>query len=153
MTYSSRKTFMSCGFGRVVRVAVLSVCSSSLMISLQISMHSLQTYTPGPAISFLTSFCDLPQNEQQRSSSGLRKFAIKEFANIDLRSSIESHFSAKQFCNRNPQIANRKSLLPVFNDLVDQSVFFSLYRRKDAVALDVLFNLIECLSAVIRDDP
>src|SRR5688572_7442482 len=46
------------------------------MISLQMSMHSLQTYTPGPAISFLTSFCDLPQKEQQRSSSGRRKFAI-----------------------------------------------------------------------------
>src|SRR5688500_18632175 len=77
MTYSSRNDLISCGFGRVARVAVLSVCSSSLMISLQISMHSLQTYTPGPAISFLTSFCDLPQKEQQRSSSGLRKFAIK----------------------------------------------------------------------------
>src|SRR6185295_18916169 len=39
------------------------------IISLQISMHSLQMYTVGPAISFLTSFCDLPQNEQRNVSS------------------------------------------------------------------------------------
>ena len=33
------------------------------MISLQRSMHSSQMYTPGPAMSFLTCFCDFPQNE------------------------------------------------------------------------------------------
>src|SRR6185503_5510533 len=33
------------------------------MISLHRSMHSSQMYTPGPAMSFLTCFCDLPQNE------------------------------------------------------------------------------------------
>src|SRR5690242_8107083 len=33
------------------------------MISLQRSMHSSQIYTPGPAMSFLTCFCDFPQNE------------------------------------------------------------------------------------------
>src|SRR3954454_7040106 len=33
------------------------------MISLQRSMHSSQMYTPGPAMSFLTCFCDLPQKE------------------------------------------------------------------------------------------
>src|SRR3954464_4972801 len=33
------------------------------MISLQRSMHSSQMYTPGPAISFLTCFWLLPQNE------------------------------------------------------------------------------------------
>src|SRR3954452_1459394 len=31
------------------------------MMSLHRSMHSSQMYTPGPAISFLTCFCDLPQ--------------------------------------------------------------------------------------------
>src|ERR1700677_3825127 len=35
--------------------------SSSSMISLHRSMHSSQMYTPGPAISFLTCLCDLPQ--------------------------------------------------------------------------------------------
>src|SRR5258705_11514658 len=33
------------------------------MISLQRSMHSSQIYTPGPAMSFLTCFWLLPQNE------------------------------------------------------------------------------------------
>src|SRR6478672_9639779 len=37
--------------------------SSSSMMSLHRSMHSSQMYTPGPAISFLTCFCDFPQNE------------------------------------------------------------------------------------------
>src|ERR1039458_9838367 len=31
------------------------------MMSLHSSMHSSQMYTPGPAISFFTCFCDLPQ--------------------------------------------------------------------------------------------
>ncbi len=34
------------------------------MISLQRSMHSSQMYTPGPAMSFLTCRCDLPQKLQ-----------------------------------------------------------------------------------------
>src|SRR5215213_11683406 len=42
--------------------------SSSSMISLQRSMHSSQMYTPGPAISFLTWRCDLPQKEQRSCS-------------------------------------------------------------------------------------
>ena len=40
------------------------------MISLQRSMHSSQMYTPGPAMSFLTCFWLLPQNEHfSRSES------------------------------------------------------------------------------------
>src|SRR5438270_9550118 len=42
--------------------------SSSSMISLQRSMHSSQMYTPGPAISFLTCRCDLPQKLQSSCS-------------------------------------------------------------------------------------
>src|SRR3954469_13330347 len=41
---------------------------SSSMISLQRAMHSSQMYTPGPAISFLTCRCDLPQKEQRSCS-------------------------------------------------------------------------------------
>src|SRR5437667_12553743 len=33
------------------------------MISLHRSMHSSQMYTPGPAMSFFTCFCDFPQKE------------------------------------------------------------------------------------------
>src|SRR5690606_15084010 len=36
------------------------------MMSLHKAMHSSQIYTVGPAMSFFTSFCDLPQKEQQR---------------------------------------------------------------------------------------
>src|SRR5690606_35960054 len=39
------------------------------MISLQRSMHSSQMYTPGPAISFLTCFWLLPQNEHLSRSA------------------------------------------------------------------------------------
>jgi hypothetical protein len=92
MTYSSSKFLKYFGFGRLVRAVEVSVCSSSLMISLQISMHSLQTYTPGPAISFFTSFCDLPQNEQHRSSSGLRKLAIKQLSVVGCQLSVVSFF-------------------------------------------------------------
>src|SRR3954447_318986 len=38
------------------------------MISLQRSMHSSQMYTPGPAISFFTCRCDLPQKLQRSCS-------------------------------------------------------------------------------------
>src|SRR3954454_10942910 len=38
------------------------------MISLHRSMHSSQMYTPGPAMSFLTCFCDLPQKLHFSSS-------------------------------------------------------------------------------------
>src|SRR5262245_39733243 len=42
---------------------------SSATISLQISMHSLQMYTEGPAMSFLTSLWVLPQKLQRNLSS------------------------------------------------------------------------------------
>src|SRR5215813_3190298 len=41
------------------------------MISMQMSIHSLQMYTVGPAISFLTSFWLLPQKLQRNVSSPL----------------------------------------------------------------------------------
>jgi len=43
-----------------------AVRSSSLIISLQISMHSLQTYTPGPAMSLRTSFCDTTKTNMSK---------------------------------------------------------------------------------------
>src|SRR6266513_1657777 len=59
---------MSFGFGRFSRSKVAGAVSSSSMISLQRSMHSSQMYTPGPAISFLTWRCDLPQKLQRSCS-------------------------------------------------------------------------------------
>src|SRR5918911_2239738 len=76
MTYSSRKDLISAGFGRGGLDATASACWSSVMISLQMSMHSLQMYTVGPAINFLTSFCDLPQKEQRNVSSVRRTIKV-----------------------------------------------------------------------------
>jgi hypothetical protein len=42
------------------------------MTWLQMSMHSLQMFTLGPATSFFTSISDLPQKEQRREYSVLR---------------------------------------------------------------------------------
>src|ERR1700728_5341506 len=52
---------MARGLGRFSMSNAGGAESSSSMISLQRSMHSSQMYTPGPAISFLTCRCDLPQ--------------------------------------------------------------------------------------------
>ena len=38
------------------------------IIGKQSSTHSLQIKTPGPEISFLTSVCDFPQNEQRKTA-------------------------------------------------------------------------------------
>src|SRR5690606_26312637 len=63
-TYWSRKALISLGLGRSPpHGCSWDSASSSSMISLHSSMHSSQMYTPGPAMSFLTCFCDLPQNE------------------------------------------------------------------------------------------
>src|SRR4051794_4212939 len=63
MTYWSRKSKISFGFGSSSHLSSELSASSSSMISLHRSMHSSQMYTPGPAMSFFTCFCDLPQNE------------------------------------------------------------------------------------------
>src|ERR671928_1413172 len=67
---------MSFGLGRLSRSSCAGAVSSSSMISLQRSMHSSQMYTPGPAISFLTCFCDLPQNEHFNRSPPSPNLAI-----------------------------------------------------------------------------
>src|SRR6478609_3426154 len=68
MTYWSRYSRIAIGLGSSSSLTSLVSASSSSMISLHRSMHSSQMYTPGPAMSFLTCFWDLPQNEHLRSS-------------------------------------------------------------------------------------
>src|SRR5678816_3232173 len=51
------------GFGSSSKRSSVVSLSSSSMISLHRSMHSSQMYTPGPAMSFFTCFCDFPQKE------------------------------------------------------------------------------------------
>src|SRR5207342_134654 len=68
MTYPSRNSRISAGLGSSSSLTSSASASSSSMISLHRSMHSSQMYTPGPAMSFLTCFWDLPQNEHFSSS-------------------------------------------------------------------------------------
>src|SRR6478735_904736 len=77
MTYCSRNSKISLGLGSSGRPSSVASASSSSMISLQRSMHSSQMYTPGPAMSFLTCFCDLPQNEHFSSSPLSPNFATR----------------------------------------------------------------------------
>src|ERR1700761_6795806 len=63
MTYPSRKSRISAGLGSSSSLTSSASASSSSMMSLHRSMHSSQMYTPGPAMSFLTCFCDFPQKE------------------------------------------------------------------------------------------
>src|SRR5208282_4090627 len=76
MTNSSRKAEISRGVGRSSRTNSGRSPNSSSMMSLQRSMHSSQMYTPGPAMSFLTCFCDLPQKEHLTSSLDSQNFAM-----------------------------------------------------------------------------
>src|SRR6478672_4208668 len=102
------------------------------MISLQRSMHSSQMYTPGPAMSFLTCFCDLPQNEHFSSSPPSPNFATSPPAPLadarDLR-----HLG---------QLAGQ-------DDFVDDAVVFSLVGVHDEVAVGVLADLLHGLAGVV----
>src|SRR3954469_20650123 len=75
MTYWSRKSKISLGLGSSSHFSSELSENSSSMISLQRSMHSSQMYTPGPAMSFFTCFCDLPQKEHFSSSPPSPNFA------------------------------------------------------------------------------
>ena len=66
MTYWSRTSRISFGFGSELRVDCAFSSSSSRMMSLQSSTHSSQMNTLGPAISFRTSCWLFPQKEQYR---------------------------------------------------------------------------------------
>src|SRR3954462_4898304 len=97
--------------------------SSSSMISLQRSMHSSQMYTPGPAISFLTCRCDLPQKEQRSCS-------------------LESVGRAM----------GPPGSLVLGDHPVDDPVGLRLLGAHEVVALRVLLDLVDVLAGVARDD-
>src|ERR1700720_4266773 len=102
------------------------------MISLQRSMHSSQMYTPGPAISFLTCRCDLPQKLQRSCSLESVGLAIS--------------------------LALPESGVPAIPALVlrdhsiDNSVLLRLLRAHEVVALGVVANLLELFVRVLGDD-
>src|SRR4051794_9840738 len=102
--------------------------SSSSMISLQRSMHSSQMYTPGPAMSFLTCRCDLPQNEQSSCSFESVGLAISD-----------------------PLLAARAPSV-VRDDPVDDAVLLGLLGGHEVVALRVLADVRHVLAGVSGDD-
>src|SRR3954453_19554388 len=100
--------------------------SSSSMISLQRSMHSSQMYTPGPAISFLTCRCDLPQ-KLQRSCS----FESVGRAIVSPRMLPRAH-----------------SKLMLGDHAVNDAVVLCLFRGHEVVALRVGADLVVLLLGV-----
>src|SRR5712691_8531412 len=118
---------MSRGRGRLSRSSWVGVVSSSSMISLQRSMHSSQMYTPGPAISFLTWRCDLPQ-KLQRSCS---------FESVGRAISPPGTTADELVLRDHP---------------VDDPVVPRLLRAHEVVAFRVLLDLLDVLLGVLGDD-
>src|SRR5687768_15061357 len=132
------------------------------MISLQRSMHSSQMYTPGPAISFLTCFCDLPQNEHFSRSPPSPNLAIWSSplaqgcgrrllertcppvpaATIFLVLSLLGARDSQQLLG----------CLPALDDLVDDPVLLGLAGRHDEVAVGVAGDLLHVLAGVGGQD-
>src|SRR5271167_716194 len=100
--------------------------SSSSMISLQRSMHSSQMYTPGPAISFLTCRCDLPQ-KLHRSCS------------------LESVGLAICCPLPEPFLVHASQELVLRDHTVDDAVLLRLLGAHEVVAVGVFAHLLELL--------
>src|SRR4051794_27480973 len=114
------------------------------MISLQRSMHSSQMYTPGPAMSFLTCFCDLPQNEHfSRSPPPSPILAMRR------PPAFESLFGplrrGRRGCVDRGRLTNG-------DDVVDDAVLLGLRRGQDEVAIGVLADALHRLTGVVGED-
>src|SRR5947209_17395840 len=110
------------------------------MISLQRSMHSSQMYTPGPAMSFFTCFCDLPQNEHFSSSPPSPNLAT---------------VAAPLPVIVGPSWPGSHSLvgqLPRGDDLIDDAVLLGLFGLHYEVAVGVLVDLLDRLARVVGQD-
>src|SRR5205823_9651468 len=103
------------------------------MISLQRSMHSSQMYTPGPAMSFLTCFWLLPQNEHFSRSPPSPNFATTP-PSLLLRACLAD-------AGRDP---NRRELA-VGDHLVDDAVVARFESAHDEVAVGVVRDLLDRL--------
>src|SRR5215218_4289271 len=130
------------------------------MISLQRSMHSSQMYTPGPAISFLTCFCDLPQNEHFNRSPPSPNLAIwsSPLAQGCGRRLLERTCllvpPATIFCSLLGTRDSQQLLggLPALDDLVDDPVLLGLAGGHDEVAVGVAADLLHVLAGVGGQD-
>src|SRR5256885_4045409 len=108
------------------------------MISLQRSMHSSQMYTPGPAISFFTCFCDLPQNEHFSSSP----------PSPNLATSPPFPCSASA-C---PDGAGLVSQLARRDHFIDDAVVLGILGFHYEIAVGVLVDLLDRLARVLGQD-
>src|SRR6266576_4755618 len=120
---------MSFGRGRLSRSSCAGAVSSSSMISLQRSMHSSQMYTPGPAMSFLTCRCDLPQKEHSSCS-------------------LESVGRAILFSSPVLLIPD----LVLRDDAIDYAVLRGLLGGHEVIALGIGANLVVGLPRVVGND-
>src|SRR5574340_860381 len=135
MTYSSRRSQISCGVGRSFLSALsppIAFCVSSRMMSLHSAIHSSHTNTDGPAISLRTSCWLLPQNEQYSSLSPL-------FLSVVMCTSATETFGSLQ-----------SYLYPLIQNLVYQTIFHSLFRREEIIALAVACDLFHRTAGMLR---
>src|SRR3954451_18362543 len=173
MTYWSRNSKISLGLGSSSHFSSELSESSSSMISLHRSMHSSQMYTPGPAISFLTCFCDFPQKEHFSRSppSPMRATWTSSLSGADGRrcrsADQETGPPSSPLSHLYRQVARvaegdgaacvgllrrrESGRLAGADDLVDQAVLHGFARCQDLVALDVLPDLLRVLPGVPGD--
>src|SRR6478609_1581649 len=139
MTYSSRNFLISCGTGREERAPPrASNLLSSAMMSLQTSTHSSQMNTVGPAISFLTSFWSLLQNEQRRISPSPFFLTIGVARGQEAGTGADTRLGSM--------------LHPFPDDVVNNSVFLALVGPHDVVALRVVLDPLGRLAGVLHQD-
>src|SRR6266446_6389978 len=165
MTYSSRNFLISCGVGSEDRVPRFSKRLSSAMMSLQTSTHSSQMKTVGPAISLRTSFWSLLQKEHRRTSVSPPFFTILFSASRgtpesrragpkDLRDKYLSILYLSSYSTYTPACPRplTRACLPgpaylcsLPDDIVNNTVFLTLVRRHDVVALCVVLDTLDGL--------
>src|SRR5437588_13105457 len=113
------------------------------MISLQRSMHSSQMYTPGPAMSFFTCFCDFPQKEHFSRSESPNLAMFSPSPGLDQAPILRgSRHGGSKFRLHFPRGENG----------VDDAVLLGLLRRHDEVPVRVLLHLLDGMAGLLGQD-
>src|SRR5512134_3219320 len=118
---------ISAGLGSCGVFASFASSHSSAMISLQRSTHSLQMNTDGPAMSFFTSSCPLPQKEH-------------------LSGVVWSFFSVMLL------LLLRGTGKLLGDHLVHETVVLRVLAGHEEIALRVRPDLLEGLAGMVRQD-
>src|SRR5258707_11922143 len=108
------------------------------MISLHRSMHSSQMYTPGPAMSFLTCFCDFPQKEHFSRSPPSPNFATR-CSQLQEPPWLRPYLRCCD-CSYLGRLFECRS---TGNNLVDYTVGLSLFCRHDEVSVTIFRNFFD----------